>query len=148
MSKNELSTKIKVKKEKIPICDKLTTKIKVKKEKIPICVKNTLWSLYFENNIQGNCLCCKIEVITRNNFDCGHIISEKNGGKIELENLKPICRSCNSSMGINNMNDFMIKYGFEKIQIKDIQILNVDNKKDELSKQFIKPVDFDKFGWK
>jgi hypothetical protein len=88
---------------------------KLKKEKIPISVKNTLWSLFFKNNIQGNCQCCKFEIISKNNFDCGHIISEKNGGKIEFDNLKPICRSCNSSMSTTNMNDFMIKYGFDKI---------------------------------
>jgi len=90
---------------------------KIKKEKIPLSVKNTLWSLFFKNNIQGNCQCCKFEIISKNNFDCGHIISEKNGGKIEFDNLKSICRSCNSSMGTTNMNDFMIKYGFDKINI-------------------------------
>jgi hypothetical protein len=97
-----------------------TNKIVVKKEKktkekIPASVKNTLWSLHFENNIQGKCQCCKTEVISKNNFDCGHITSEKNGGTVHLDNLKPICRSCNSSMGTTNMNDFMTKYGFDKI---------------------------------
>jgi 5-methylcytosine-specific restriction endonuclease McrA len=90
-------------------------KEKKTKEKIPASVKNTLWSINFDNSIQGNCQCCKTEVISKNNFDCGHIISEKNGGKVHLDNLKPICRSCNSSMGTTNMNDFMTKYGFDKI---------------------------------
>jgi len=91
-------------------------KEKKTKEKIPASVKNTLWSNHFDNSIQGNCQCCKTEVISKNNFDCGHIISEKNGGKVHLDNLKPICRSCNSSMGTTNMNDFMTKYGFDNIQ--------------------------------
>ena len=90
-------------------------KVKKPKEKIPASVKNTLWSKYFPNVIEGKCKCCQTEVISRNNFDCGHIISEKNGGKIHLDNLKPICRSCNSSMGTQNMTDFIIKYGFDKI---------------------------------
>lgn len=90
-------------------------KEKKKKEKIPASVKNTLWSKHFDNSIQGKCQCCKTEVISKNNFDCGHIISEKNGGAVHLDNLKPICRSCNSSMGTTNMNDFMTKYGFDKI---------------------------------
>ena len=88
-----------------------------KKEKIPASVKNTLWSLYFGNSINGNCQCCKTETISKNNFDCGHVIAEKNGGKVELDNLKPVCRSCNSSMSTNNMNDFITKYGFDKIKI-------------------------------
>ena len=87
-------------------------------------VKNTLWSLHFPNVLEGKCKCCQTETITRNNFDCGHIISEKNGGEIKLENLKPICRACNSSMGVMNMNDYMKKYGFDKIANKKI-VLNI-----------------------
>ena len=90
-------------------------KVKKPKEKIPASVKNTLWSQHFPNVLEGKCKCCQTEVISRNNFDCGHIISEKEGGKIHLDNLKPICRSCNSSMGTQNMTDYMIKYGFDKI---------------------------------
>lgn len=93
----------------------VVVKKKKTKEKIPASVKNTLWSKHFDNSIQGNCQCCKTELISKNNFDCGHIISEKNDGKVHLDNLKPICRSCNSSMGTTNMNDFMTKYGFDKI---------------------------------
>ena len=44
-------------------------------------------------------------------FHCGHIISEANGGEIKLDNLRPICHSCNSSMGTVNMDEFIIKYG-------------------------------------
>ena len=97
-------------------------KVKKPKEKIPVSVKNTLWSLHFPNVLEGKCKCCQTETITRNNFDCGHIISEKNGGEIKLENLKPICRSCNSSMGVMNMNEYMKKYGFDKIANKKMVI--------------------------
>lgn len=85
------------------------------KEKIPVPVKNALWSLHFQTNITGICQCCKTENISRNNFDCGHIVSEKEGGNVELTNLRPICRACNSSMGTMNMNEYMKKYGFDKI---------------------------------
>ena len=46
------------------------------------------------------------------NFDCGHIKSERFGGSNTLDNLKPICRLCNNSMGTTNMNEFMKEYGF------------------------------------
>jgi len=109
----------KEKKTKEPETNEVVIKKEKKtKEKIPASVKNTLWSKHFDNSIQGKCQCCKTEVISKNNFDCGHIISEKNGGTVHLDNLKPICRSCNSSMGTTNMNDFMTKYGFDKVQIK------------------------------
>jgi hypothetical protein len=90
-------------------------KIKKTKEKIPLPVKNTLWAKFFGENINGVCQCCKTTPIHLTNFDCGHIISEKNGGNVHLDNLRPICRTCNSSMGIQNMNEYMIKYGFDKI---------------------------------
>jgi len=92
------------------------TKTRKKKEKIPASVKNTLWRLHFNDNIEGKCNCCKVESISKQNFHCGHIISEKNGGEVNLDNLKPICASCNSSMGTMNMNDFITKYGFDKIK--------------------------------
>ncbi len=63
-----------------------------------------------------------MENISVKNFDCGHIISEKNGGIVSLDNLKPICRLCNSSMSTNNMDDFIKKYGFDK-NIKNIENL-------------------------
>ena len=40
------------------------------------------------------------------NFECGHIISDYNKGKISLDNLRPICSSCNKSMGRQNWDDF------------------------------------------
>jgi len=83
-----------------------------KKEKIPATIRYAIWNKYFNNVSNGLCTCCNTIPIYLANFDCGHIVSEKNGGKITLDNLKPICRTCNTSMGITNMNDFMNKYGF------------------------------------
>lgn len=94
-----------LKKEDI-ICKKRVTK-----EKIPATLKNILWHKYFDTSITGLCQCCKVEIISKAIFDAGHIISEKNGGKVILDNLKPICKLCNSSMGKTNMDEFMKKYG-------------------------------------
>jgi 5-methylcytosine-specific restriction endonuclease McrA len=48
--------------------------------------------------------------ITQLSFHAGHVISEKNGGEINVNNLRPICQNCNSSMGTTNMNDYIEKY--------------------------------------
>lgn len=53
------------------------------------------------------CIVCNIEKIYMNKFEAGHIISEKNGGPLILENLIPICSGCNRSMGANNMTDWV-----------------------------------------
>lgn len=99
------------------------------KEKIPATVRNAVWIKYIGELHNAKCFCCNIEPITKGNFNCGHIISEKNGGKVHLDNLRPICCLCNSSMGVMNMFEFMEKYGFVN---SDNQILvkqNDENKK-------------------
>ena len=53
------------------------------------------------------CIVCNIEKIYMNKFEAGHIVSEKNGGSLILENLIPICSGCNRSMGANNMTDWV-----------------------------------------
>ena len=45
-----------------------------------------------------------------NDFHTGHYISEANGGEVKLDNLRPICKGCNLSMGTTNMEDFMFEY--------------------------------------
>jgi len=59
--------------------------------------------------------CRKVEPIQITNFDAGHIESEKRGGTNNINNLKPICRTCNTSMGTRNMNDFIAECGFDEM---------------------------------
>ena len=40
-------------------------------------------------------------------WEAGHIISEKNGGQCVLDNLRPICKPCNGSMGPTNWEDYI-----------------------------------------
>jgi hypothetical protein len=86
-------------------------KISKKKEKIPVAVRKIVWNTYIgKDNKSGKCLCCDSEDISNTNFECGHIKSEKNGGEVNIENLRPICGNCNKSIGSNNMDEFMVKY--------------------------------------
>lgn len=86
----------------------------VKKKSIPLALKRNVWNKYIGESIgKALCECCKLTDITQLNFSCGHIISEFNGGLIKLDNLKPICASCNSSMGTKNMDDFIKEYGLK-----------------------------------
>ena len=87
------------------------------KSKIPATVRNSVWNQNIGVEIgQLICMCCKSKPITKANFECGHIIAEKYGGTLELNNLKPVCKHCNTSMGTKNMDDFMKKYGFNVIE--------------------------------
>jgi hypothetical protein len=93
-----------------------TTLLKVskkRKELIPAAVKNFIWIRDVGPlNLTGKCMCCGVESMSRGNFHAGHILAEIHGGTTHVDNLKPICALCNSSMGRMCMNDFKIKYGF------------------------------------
>ncbi len=86
---------------------------KYKKEYIPAALKRKVWAQWVGEDIgKTECLCCGLTSITQLSFHCGHIVSEAKGGKLQLDNLKPICQGCNSSMGTKDMNEFMTQYGF------------------------------------
>ena len=85
---------------------------KKKKQSIPKQVRVIVWNHYIGDDIiKHKCLCCKKVTITNTNFDVGHVISEKNGGTHEINNLRPICGACNHSMGTENMVEFVVKFG-------------------------------------
>ena len=76
---------------------------KYSKSKIPPRLRIMVWGKYYGENKSANCPICNIVITSGpNGFHCGHIISEKNGGKTILENLKPICKGCNLEMGSKN----------------------------------------------
>ena len=85
---------------------------KKKKQSIPKNVRIIVWNHYIgEDIIKHKCLCCKKVTIANTNFEVGHVLSEKNGGTHEINNLRPICFACNHSMGSENMIDFVVKFG-------------------------------------
>jgi len=88
---------------------------KKRKKVIPQVIRKIVWNKYIglKNSI-GKCLCCNAEEISIYNYECGHVISEFNGGDIIVQNLRPICSHCNRSVGSCNMDEFMDKYGIEK----------------------------------
>lgn len=102
--------------------------MKTKKQSIPKTMRILVWNAHIGEEIgKAKCLCCKLTDITQMKFHVGHIIAEKYGGKLEVKNLKPICGSCNSSMGTRNMNDF-------------IKLLNIPNKNKNIEKNIKKNI--------
>ena len=72
---------------------------KAQKKRITRTLKNKVWNKYYQCEEDmcpiNNCT----NIISKNNFEAGHIIAESKGGDTTLDNLRPICKSCNSSMG-------------------------------------------------
>ncbi len=91
--------------------DDALTSHKPKKVKIPSALKRLVWNKHIGEDIgKSKCVCCKVTDITQMSFHCGHVISEKNGGGITLDNLLPVCQNCNSSVATMNMDEFKNLY--------------------------------------
>ena len=55
-------------------------------------------------------------------------IIEKNGGLTTVENIIPICSSCNSSIRSNNMNEYINTYyphNIKKLILKWVLLLKI-----------------------
>ena len=79
----------------------------MKKKSIPKILKDLTWQKWIGDDIaKAKCLCCGINEIKMNSFHCGHVISEADGGLTTVDNLRPICATCNLSMRTQNMDKF------------------------------------------
>lgn len=86
------------------------TKIK-KKQTIPKKVKDDSWDRNIGSSVgEVLCIVCDMTKINSKTFEGGHIISEHNGGQVNIDNILPICHQCNLSMGSVNMNEYVEKY--------------------------------------
>ena len=82
-----------------------------KKNYIPKKLKIDVWNRYIGKNKRNTiCVCCNITEIDITNFHAGHIISEKNEGLINIDNIIPICTLCNTSMSSKNMDLYIQTY--------------------------------------
>ena len=79
---------------------------KRKKNPMPKAVKDAVWRKYHGDNGVAKCYVCKDTEIRMTAFDAGHIVSENEGGKTIVDNLIPICGTCNKSMGTTNLYEF------------------------------------------
>ena len=78
----------------------ITTNEHYLKEHIPKRVRELVWTTYNGKVFSCNCYVTwcdnKLNVF---NFQVGHDLPESKGGTLDIDNLKPICSSCNLSMG-------------------------------------------------
>lgn len=76
-----------------------------RKKPIPQALKWQTWIRYAGENFKAKCAtpwCRNIMNVT--NFQAGHKQAEAAGGPTTLENLIPICASCNQSMGTEHFD--------------------------------------------
>ena len=59
--------------------------------------------------MSGKCYACE-RPITYDNFHVGHNKAKAKGGSDNVENLRPICSSCNNGMGTMSIENYKAKY--------------------------------------
>lgn len=91
------------------------TKPGKRKKTIPKTIRNQVWRKYCGNKLDSKCFCCDRE-LAYECWEAGHVIAESNGGNTDIENLRPVCMSCNRSMGKTNMIEFMKEYHMKGIK--------------------------------
>ena len=81
------------------------------KETVPAHIRAQIWDHYIGTDVGSTgCPCCNYTQITPFKFEAGHVVSEKTGGRVAVENLVPICAGCNRSMGARNMMEYVGAY--------------------------------------
>jgi len=78
--------------------------------RVPKAVKDATWKKYMGFKTEGKCYCCKMETISVFNFEVGHNKAKSKGGSNDIENLRPICKSCNTSMRTQSIESFRAKH--------------------------------------
>jgi 5-methylcytosine-specific restriction endonuclease McrA len=80
------------------------------KTSIPKKVRELVWKRHAGLNGSLPCMCCKTQTITPFNFVAGHVQAAHLGGSMAVDNLRPICSLCNTSMGTTNMDAFILRH--------------------------------------
>jgi 5-methylcytosine-specific restriction endonuclease McrA len=73
----------------------------------------------------GPCHVCGAQ-ITQQDFECGHVVAHSRGGPCTVDNMRPVCRTCNRSMGAENMDEFRGRYFGLPPRVEDDDAMEVD----------------------
>jgi len=79
------------------------------RQRIPKSLRRKVWEKRNARECYGPCRVCDSE-IHFDSFESGHIMSVFHGGETNIKNLEPICKLCNTEMGIQNLDEFKQKY--------------------------------------
>jgi len=112
-------------------------KPKTKKKPIPQAIRIQVWNTYIgEKARTGSCMALCKKTIDITDFECGHVQAEAKGGATTIENLRPICHSCNRSMSTMNLNEWIAKHGLDDdfVMINKTEKLELKPEKIEIKK--------------
>tara|TARA_B100000795_G_scaffold264804_1_gene245768 strand:+ start:660 stop:1946 length:1287 start_codon:yes stop_codon:yes gene_type:complete len=104
-------------------------KKKTLKKRIGVRIKREVWDEYVGKQYgEAHCYCCRKNVVHQSEFEAGHVVStasllkEGKNDDISVSNLRPICSSCNKSMGSTHMREFITEFYSKTIDSFDNDI--------------------------
>jgi hypothetical protein len=78
------------------------------KQHVPYTIREQVWKKCNPNaGDLGTCYTCCNDLYFRD-MECGHVKAHALGGEISVENLMPICKSCNKDMGIMDLHEYKL----------------------------------------
>jgi len=87
-----------------------TVESNVFEAKISKKLKHDVWVHWFKDSESAACPCGT--TITEEENHCGHIVARAKGGRTVVENLRPVCASCNLRMKTRNLNEYFAEMGY------------------------------------
>ena len=101
---------------------KAPSETKKSKQKISKVLKMQVWDKYVGKSV-ASILCpnCNIIEIRMDAFEAGHVQPESKGGLATVENLRPICGTCNKSIGSKLMDTTKFKYSTKEPTKVDLE---------------------------
>ena len=76
--------------------------------RIGASLRRNVWKKRNHHTIVAPCYVCS-KPIEYDEFECGHVVSVFAGGPTTVDNLEPICKMCNSDMGVEHLETFKTK---------------------------------------
>lgn len=75
------------------------------RKSIPAQIRFECWTRENGKSLEGKCWCCDA-ALRFIEFEAGHLVSVALGGQNLLDNLRPVCRTCNNNCRTKNMIDY------------------------------------------
>lgn len=76
-------------------------------------LRKEVWALVNGQDEYGNCFVCA-KILSKNNFECAHIIAHSLEGPTNINNLRPTCMKCNRRCATKNLFRFKKEYNLEE----------------------------------
>lgn len=89
-----------------------------KRKSLGVSTVTKVWQSVY-SDFEAKCLMCnknEIKLSDRSTWEVSHVIPFSAGGSDELDNLRPLCRACNRSMGSRSFKEHIMAWHEDRYQ--------------------------------